>query len=79
MRVYTGKLVGGPDQGNSVSASVPRIQTKTATEMWLDGEHKPSSIVVEKGSYYWDEATRCFKWHAESVDFYSKRVMLQAA
>jgi hypothetical protein len=79
MRVYTGILVGGPDQGNSVSASVPRIKTKTTTEMWLDGENKSSSLVVEEGSYYWHEATGSFKWNAESVDFYSKRVMLQAA
>lgn len=78
IREYTGELVGGPDGGNRVSASTSRIKTETSTEMWLDGEHKPSSIVVQTGSYYWNENLKLFKWQAESIDFYSKK-QLQAA
>jgi hypothetical protein len=78
MRIYKGLLVGGPDDGGSVSASSPRIKGKKASELWLDGEHLPPVVVVETGSYYWNEKLGNFKWYAESLDFFSDR-QLQAA
>jgi hypothetical protein len=78
MKVYKGLLVGGPDDGNSVSASSPRIKGQKLAEMWLDGEDNPSTILLEAGSYYWNEKLGCFKWHTESLDFLSNR-QLQTA
>ncbi len=78
MQIYSGELVGGPSDGNTVSTTVPRIPVKVSTEMWLDGLSRPSSVVSETGSYYWSERHQNFKWHNESIHFHSKRV-LQAA
>lgn len=78
MRVYKGQLVGGPDGGNSVSASVPRIRTQSTTTLWLDGEDKSPSTVIQTGSYYWSEKLKHFKWYEESIRFGSNRE-LQAA
>jgi hypothetical protein len=78
MKVYRGLLVGGPDDGTSVSASSSRIKTQGVNEMWLDGEHEPSTVVIVTGSYYWNEELGNFKWHAESLDFFSKKELLAA-
>lgn len=78
MRVYTGRLVGGPDHDDSVSVSVPRIKTETTTHLWLDGEDKPSSVITHVGSYYWIESLGIFRWHAESMEIDTNR-MLKAA
>lgn len=78
MKIYKGNLIGGPDNGNSVESTVPRIQTETSSELWLDGRDKDSTIVVERGSYYWNDTFEDFYWRPEDVAFYSKR-MLEAA
>lgn len=71
-KTYTGSLVGGPDDGNVVTASTNRIPTKVTTELWLDGEgaNKDVHLVIVKGSYIWSEKLRAFKWELESADFY---------
>lgn len=54
--------MGGPDNGNFVSASVPEIHTVEMISLWLDGINKNNTVVITKGVYIWDESVKLFQW-----------------
>lgn len=75
MEQYAGKLTGGPDHGNHVTASKTRIPVVNTVEMWLDGKSEDATvnIIVVKGSYLWNENDHTFKWQEETISFFSKK------
>lgn len=64
MKEYTGVLIGGPDDGNTVTASVAVIPVVSTSAMWLDGEIVDATItrIHSKGKYTWDENEQAFLW-----------------
>lgn len=72
---YTGRLTGGPDDGNFVSASVSTIYARDTMELWLDGkkEEKDVTIFETFGKYVWDN--ECFKWEVLKTTVYSKKLI----
>lgn len=76
MKVYSGYLVGGPDDGRFVETAITAIPAQSTTELWLDGKDDPDTVtnlVVIKGVYLWNERRKYFKWHQESIEFYRKK------
>lgn len=67
---YSGTLMGGPNNGLHVDASVNRIPVKITTEMWLDGdgEDKDVNVEVTSGSYIWNGTF--FNWKVFSQAWY---------
>lgn len=78
MKEYTGRLVGGPDDGNIVTSPLAVIPVTSTTEIWLDGkgDDKTVSIVVLKGNYLWDAAESLFIWQATSNRIFTKKAEL---
>lgn len=72
---YTGQLIGGPDNGNLVTASKERIPVTSTTELWLDGEGSESTyLLVDKGEYVWQHEERYFKWVEGKGTVFAKTV-----
>lgn len=59
---YTGQLIGGPDEGNLVTSTVPHIDCWSITSLWLDGYRKRPDTQFIQGTYEWDEDKKYFKW-----------------
>jgi hypothetical protein len=76
MEEFTGQLIGGPDDGNFVSASTEKITVVSTTELWLDGEgaDKSVSIVVTKGEYQWQATSSIFVWKLIESSVFSKKM-----
>ena len=74
MQEYTGQLLGGPDNGNFVTASLPEIAVVSTTELWLDGvgEGKTINIIIIKGRYIWKENSGRFVWKLDDTKFDTK-------
>jgi hypothetical protein len=71
IKEYTGQLVGGPDEGNFVTATVDRFPIKAEYTLWLDGpDNTPSSFIVE-GTYIWQpqRVVPVFKWELKGVGY----------
>lgn len=62
MNEITGQLIGGPDDGNLVSATVPEIPVRDKTTLWLDGIEEKPTIVETVGTYIWNDERGCFLW-----------------
>ncbi len=65
---FTGQMIGGPDDGNMVTASVRSVQTSQITTHRLDGPDGNIVIVTVEGTYEWDETTRYFRWKLGNTD-----------
>lgn len=64
---YTGQLIGGPDDGNYVTATRPLIVIKFVTTMWLDGlSHAPQRFTIT-GEYVWNDAEAIFEWKTDTT------------
>jgi hypothetical protein len=76
MYQFNGILIGGPDDGNSVTATQNRIPVTSTTELWLDGKGKDSSvsIIETHGEYIWDEDSHNFIWHFKYNKVFIKKV-----
>jgi len=76
MREYSGQLIGGPDDGNFVTASKDKIPVVSTNEMWLDGEGVDATvtIIIIRGSYIWQETSSLYMWTFETSTIYSKKV-----
>ena len=72
---YAGKLTGGPDDGNTVTASVSEIPAKDTLELWLDGQDKSITVFETTGKYVWEntENGHCFVWELDDTKIYEKR------
>jgi len=72
LKEFTGQLIGGPDDGNYVTASTARIPVTHTIKMWLDGkeEGKTVSISVTEGVYLWQADNHTFKWDMHSVNWF---------
>lgn len=62
---WTGQCTGGPDDGNLVTATVPRFRHEVRSVSWLDGVHAAPSHVLVCGWYAWREETGVFMWEAD--------------
>lgn len=69
-KAYIGTLLGGPNDGLNVEASVERIPVKVTTEMWLDGQYEGKIVNQEviTGAYIWNGAF--FSWETHSEGWY---------
>ncbi len=77
--MYTGQLIGGPGDGNMVTATVPEFKMVAWEEMWLDGEGPTKSPIITstEGKYVWDENVHYFRWNlSKSESFTNKRTAL---
>ncbi len=74
--VYTGRLYGGPDDGNMVSSSQAYIPVDTTVELWLDGKgpNKSVSIVEIRGAYVWQPYDKLFIWEEDSNQVFTKKL-----
>lgn len=59
---YIGQLMGGPDDGNMVSATTREIRCEVLYRHWLDGPGSDSSELIVRGIYTWDGEAGCFRW-----------------
>ncbi len=77
MNQYFGQLLGGPDDGNFVTASTNMIPVTSTTEMRLDGdgEDKVVTIIVAKGVYVWQDVSKEFLWQFSNSNVYTKKMM----
>lgn len=68
MKEYEGQLVGGPDDGDLVTASTNIITVISTTELWLDGTKEGAAVTVitDKGAYVWQPVEGTFSWVQES-------------
>lgn len=75
MKEFTGQLIGGPDDGNFVTASLAEIPVVSTTELALDGDKEgaDTSIIVIRGRYIWQEDKQYFIWQQVSCQVYSKK------
>ena len=64
----TGQLIGGPDDGNMVTATVEDIAIVSTNVLWLDGkgDGKIATIVETRGNYVWQHSGGYFMWTLES-------------
>lgn len=76
MKEYTGQLMGGPDDGNFVTASTEKVTVVSTIELWLDGEDedKTVDIVVTKGFYIWDSKAGYFGWQLGTSQVFTKKM-----
>jgi hypothetical protein len=63
MTLYRGQLLGGPDDGNFVDATVETIKFKAEYFWALDGEDGFNSRQTVFGRYVWDPEKEAFIWH----------------
>ncbi len=68
---YAGPLVGGPNDGEFVEATVTRIPITNTSLLWLDGVREDTKVVSKRitGVYIWDSDKQCFKWSMEGIGF----------
>ena len=64
---YTGQCVGGPDEGNLITATVVEVAFRVEYTHALDGPAKPACRLVITGSYLWDPSEGVFRWRAADV------------
>lgn len=64
-REYTGQLIGGPDEGNLVTATAQMIFTEVVYRHHLEGPHQPPEEVTIFGWYTWNEGRGCFLWERD--------------
>lgn len=57
---YTGQLIGGPDNGNLITSTVPEFRCEVAFRWWLDGDDRSVCDQTIRGTYVWDG--RVFRW-----------------
>lgn len=69
MTAYEGKLIGGPHDGDSATASVSRIPVLYQKKIWLDGFGGNAKIELISGDYVWDENKEYFKWELTGGSF----------
>lgn len=69
---YSGRLIGGPDDGETLTTTVPEIIITNTMEMWLDGKEpgKALDIVVTEGRYIWMDRYKHFEWKLVSSNRY---------
>lgn len=74
MTEYAGYLVGGPNDGEFVEATVTRIRVANTSLLWLDGVSENTSAKSQRilGTYIWDSDSRHFKWSMEGIGFNSR-------
>lgn len=67
---YTGQLIGGPLEGEGITASLPRVPVTVTHQIWLDGkkEDKEATVKTVTGVYRWNEQG-FFIWNIETIDF----------
>ena len=65
MTEYTGQLIGGPDDGNLITATVPEFGFEVTYRHWLDGPIRPPSEQTIRGRYVWDGYV--FRWAGGSA------------
>jgi uncharacterized protein (DUF2249 family) len=72
---YTGQLMGGPDDGNLITASVSEFPAKDTLELWLDGLDKSVTVFETTGKYVWENTEKgyCFVWKLDDTKIYEKR------
>jgi hypothetical protein len=63
MTEFTGQLIGGPNEGNFVTASVSEIRFIYYTSSYLDGPECQSFRHYIEGIYKWDDNEKCFRWN----------------
>ncbi len=54
MTEFTGKLVGGPNDGDILTSARREIPTEQINRLWLNGPEGSSFEVMEEGLYKWD-------------------------
>lgn len=59
--MFTGQLIGGPDNGNLVTSDTATFNHETVSVSYLQGKDEPT-IVVTKGRYVWDAEQYIFVW-----------------
>jgi hypothetical protein len=59
---YTGQLIGGPDDGNLVTATVEVVPFRCEYVHHLDGLDGPATFCRVVGEYIWDVTSHSFKW-----------------
>lgn len=62
MTEYTGQLIGGPDDGNLITATTRRIVFHMVQVMWPDGPSGLATYLISRGEYIWDPEKGCFNW-----------------
>lgn len=62
MGYYSGQLIGGPDNGNFVSASVSSFTIEYTLRSWLDGPKQLPAIHKVRGKYVWNRKEGIFEW-----------------
>lgn len=60
---YTGQLIGGPDDGNVITANTHRVHFEQQTWHWLEGQFNMPSVNRVTGVYVWDIYRGVFVWH----------------
>lgn len=62
MTEYTGQLIGGPDNGNLITATTETVPVTYTFTYWPDGKEKPSVTVTIDGTYVWFRSLGYFHW-----------------
>jgi hypothetical protein len=70
MDEYSGMLIGGPNDGEPVTASTKMIPVTHTVELKLDGEGTTSTFITTRGQYIWQEAGY-YMWQRAHVDITS--------
>jgi len=74
MKEFTGQLIGGPDDGNFVTASKSVVAVTSTVELALDGVNADISIVVTQGNYVWNPESKYFEWKLIGSQVYTKKL-----
>lgn len=69
--MYSGHLIGGPDGGNFIDSTVPKVITWDALALNLDGNDAEPTISVTHGSYTWSDSEKCYNWELIDTKFYT--------
>lgn len=59
---FTGQCVGGPDDGNMITARVRVVKFVATVRRYLDGEGRPDWSDRYEGTYEWDAKYGVFHW-----------------
>lgn len=62
MAEYTGQLIGGPDDGNLITATVEIVPFRCEYVYNLDGLDGPATFHRVVGEYIWDATNGFFRW-----------------
>lgn len=60
---YTGQLIGGPYNGNWITATVTEFAHIATYQSELDGPHSKQYITTVSGTYCWNETEKIFRWN----------------